>query len=121
MSLSRRFAIVILTGAMLLCAACSRHAPRDTTVNAMDDSVATPAGASSARGKALFAAQCAACHGAGGSGGQIGPSLRNERARKDRDAVIRAIEQPSSPMPKLFPGTLTSQDVADLTAYVESL
>lgn len=87
----------------------------------MDDSVATPADASTARGKAVFATQCAACHGASGSGGQVGPSLRAIRVRKDRAAVIDAIEQPTPPMPKLFPAQLTSQDVADLAAYVESL
>ncbi len=87
----------------------------------MDDSVATPADASSSRGRTLYGEQCAACHGPGGSGGPVGPSLRAERARKDRGAVIAIIEHPSPPMPKLFPGRLTSQDVADLSAYVESL
>ena len=87
----------------------------------MDDSVATPLGASSAHGAALFVKNCAACHGEHGAGGPVGPSLVHERKKKDRAAVIAAIEHPDPPMPKLFPGELTAQDVADLTAYVESL
>ena len=47
--------------------------------------------------------------------------LHAEHTRKDRDAVIDAIEHPSPPMPKLFPGELSAQDVADLAAYVESM
>ena len=120
MPVHRRFALAFLLGAMLVFAACSHRVPKPV-VNPMDDSVATPADASIAHGKALFAAHCAACHGTGGSGAQIGPSLRNERKKKDRQGVIEAIEHPSPPMPKLFPGRLTSQDVADITAYVESL
>lgn len=120
MSAARTYAVAVLIGALLACSACSHrsHAP---AANQMDDSVATPADASTARGKTVFAAQCAACHGADGAGGQIAPTLRGERKRKDRAAVIEAIERPSPPMPKLFPGQLTSQDVADLVAYVESL
>ena len=51
----------------------------------------------------------------------LGPALSKERKKKDRAAVITAIEHPDPPMPKLFPGELTAQDVSDLTAYVESL
>ena len=87
----------------------------------MDDSVATPLGASASHGAALFVKNCAACHGARGAGGPVGPSLVRERKKKDRGAVIAAIERPDPPMPKLFPGELSAQDVADLTAYVESL
>lgn len=120
MSGVRTFSVAVLLGALLACAACSHHV-KSSTADAMDDSVATPANASTARGKSLFAVQCAACHGADGSGTQIAKPLRGERTRKDRDGVIDAIEHPSPPMPKLFPGRLTSQDVADLAAYVESL
>jgi mono/diheme cytochrome c family protein len=120
MPFRRGVTVVVLIAAMLASAACSHH-ERKIANDAMDDSVATPADASSGRGKALFAMQCAVCHSTGGSGEQIGPSLRLERKRKDRQGVIDAIEHPSPPMPKLFPGRLTSQDVADLAAYVESL
>ena len=87
----------------------------------MDDSIATPAGANTSHGAALFTKDCSACHGVGGAGGPVGPALLKERKKSDRAAVITAIEHPDPPMPKLFPGELTPQDVSDLTAYVESL
>ncbi len=86
----------------------------------MDESVAVPTSASASRGAALFAKNCAACHGVS-SPGPIGPWLHGERARKDLGAVLEVIKHPDPPMPKLFPGTLGAQDVADLAAYVESL
>jgi len=76
---------------------------------------------SPSRGKALFVANCSQCHGATGIEGGIGPSLRDERARKGEAAAIAWIEDPQPPMPKLFPGTLGEKDVADVAAYVESL
>ncbi len=87
----------------------------------MDDSIATPPGANASHGAALFVKNCAACHGERGIGGPVGPALKNERKKKDRDAIVAAIEHPDPPMPKLFPGELSAQDVSDLTAYVESL
>jgi len=87
----------------------------------MDDTVATPSGSDLSRGATLFGKNCAACHGARGSGAVVGPALVNERKKKDRASVISAIEHPDPPMPKLFPGELSAQDVSDLTAYVESL
>lgn len=116
---TRRFlAIAFLTFAFL--SACGHSAPQ-TAIRAMDDSVATPLGANVLRGATVFAKNCAACHGEQGAGGLVGPALVNERKKKDRTAVIFAIEQPDPPMPKLFPGELTPQDVSDLTAYVETL
>lgn len=120
MSLHRVVSIA-LTIALVAAAGCSHRGASHAPVNALDDTVATPVDASTSHGRTLFAAQCAACHGAEGSGGPVGASLRGERVRKNRAAVIAAIESPTPPMPKLFPGTLSSQDVADLAAYVESL
>ncbi|HVA26922.1 MAG TPA: c-type cytochrome [Candidatus Baltobacteraceae bacterium] len=73
-----------------------------------------------AHGATLFAQNCAACHGATGAGG-AGPSLRNERVRKGLAAAEAWIENPAAPMPKLYPGTLSAQDVADVAGYVETL
>lgn len=73
-----------------------------------------------AHGSALFAQDCAACHGAAGGGG-VGPALKNERVRKSLAEAEQWIENPAAPMPKLYPSTLSAQDVADVAAYVETL
>lgn len=71
-------------------------------------------------GKELYAANCAACHGATYEGG-VGPALKDEKKRKDAAAIKKQIENPAPPMPKLYPSTLSAKDVDDLTAFVLSL
>lgn len=78
-------------------------------------------GAALARGKAVYARECEACHGALGGGGPIGPSLKNERLRRTYATVRSIVEDPQPPMPKLEPSVLTQTDVDDVSAYVESL
>lgn len=78
-------------------------------------------GADLTHGKAVYAQQCAACHGAGGKGGEIGPALVNERSKKSYDAVRAIVLDPQPPMPKLYPSVMTEADVRDVSAYVESL
>jgi mono/diheme cytochrome c family protein len=73
------------------------------------------------RGKAVFEAQCAACHGQRGIGGQVGPALRNENARRSYRSVYAIVADPAPPMPKLYPSQMTKSDVRDVSAYVESL
>lgn len=73
------------------------------------------------RGKTLFAANCAACHGASGTEGGAGPSLAGEKHRKGLDQTIVWIENPAPPMPKRYPSPLSQRDVADVAAYIESL
>jgi len=74
-----------------------------------------------ARGKIVYAAQCAVCHGAGGMGGPIGPSLRAERGRRGLAAVTAIVKDPFPPMPKLYPAQINLQEVRDVAAFVESL
>ncbi len=108
-------ALVVATLAPLGPAACSRQAPPTVRAGAtgIDDA---------SRGAHIFAAQCAACHGADGSGGPIGPSLRQEHEKRDLAAVVEIVKNPpSATMPKLFPAQLSAQDVADVSAYVETL
>ena len=71
-------------------------------------------------GSALFAQNCAVCHGATGAGGE-GPRLQNERAHKSLGQAEQWIENPAPPMPKLYPGTLSAQDVTDVAGYIETL
>jgi len=73
-----------------------------------------------AHGKQLYMQNCSSCHGATGQGG-MGPSLENEASRKNLDQAIAWIKNPVSPMPKLYPDTLSNKDVLDVATYVESL
>ena len=72
------------------------------------------------RGAALFAKNCAACHGDHGLG-PIGPSLARERTKRTAQEIRAIITNPDPPMPKLYPRDLTDADVADLAAFVETL
>jgi mono/diheme cytochrome c family protein len=77
--------------------------------------------ASVGRGRAVYAANCAVCHGATAEGGQIGPPLRGEHLRRTAAYVADAIANPSPPMPKLVPAQMSQQDLLDVTAFVQQL
>jgi mono/diheme cytochrome c family protein len=84
---------------------------------------AIPAGAAFGdpiHGYQIYAANCAACHGASAQGG-VGPDLHGEKTRKDTAAAIAWIKHPKLPMPTLYPNPLSEKDVDDVAAYVESL
>lgn len=72
-------------------------------------------------GAAVFTANCASCHGAGGKNGQVGPSLAGVGLKAGQVAYMirnpQGIDK-SSGMPKL---PLTDKQVADVAAYVASL
>ncbi len=72
-------------------------------------------------GKEIFMANCTSCHGATGTEGGVGPSLKNEKSRKNTDKTIAWIKNPQPPMPKLWPSPLSDKDVADVAAFVQSL
>lgn len=73
------------------------------------------------RGGQLFAKNCMPCHSSLPDAARIGPSLANEGRKRSLAQIIRVIEAPDPPMPKLYPGTLSEQDVADIAAYVKTL
>ena len=64
---------------------------------------------------------CVSCHGANGEGGGVGPSLKNEKSRKNYAQTVTWIKNPTPPMPKLYPSPLSEKDVADVAAYVQTL
>ena len=71
-------------------------------------------------GKAVFVANCAACHNANGTGG-AGPSLHQVATTKTFAQTVDFIEHPSGGiMPKLYPGTLSEAQVKEVTAYVRA-
>lgn len=69
----------------------------------------------------LFAKNCAACHGERGAGGPVGPALIMERKKKSNVQIVDAVESPDPPMPKLYPGQLSEQDVSDIVDYLDTL
>lgn len=105
-----------LLAAALAVTGCGHRAAQKTAARAY----AAP-GADFGRGKAVYQAQCAACHGEHGSGTQIGPSLQNENARRSYRAVYAIVRDPAPPMPKLYPARMSKSDLQDVSAYVESL
>ena len=69
-------------------------------------------------GQAIFAINCAGCHGLQG-GGNVGPSLHTVSRRKSKPSIIhQVISGETPPMPKFQPNT---QEMADLLSYLESL
>jgi mono/diheme cytochrome c family protein len=112
------------------CAKGSDQSSSSTTTTTTSGATSAPAattGAMSvapgdaAHGKTIFGARCATCHGAGGEGGGVGPSLKNEKSRKNFDKTVAWIKNPQPPMPKLFPDPLSAKDVDDVAAYVQTL
>ncbi len=108
----------LLMGASL--SACGSHATVRPSSGAA--ATATPLeSASVGRGRSVYAAQCATCHGDSGGGGQIGPPLRGEHLRRKPAYIADAIANPTPPMPKLVPAQMSQQDLLDVTAFVQQL
>jgi alcohol dehydrogenase (cytochrome c) len=72
-------------------------------------------------GRGVFASRCAACHGTGGGGGELGPSILARiplRTNADLEAVIRE-GLPGAGMPAF--ATLSKSESADLVAFLRTL
>jgi mono/diheme cytochrome c family protein len=113
--------------AALLAAGCAKHADR-TAEGAAPAGGATAAsknpGAAqgdAAHGRTIYAVNCAGCHGQTGAEAIVGPPLRHLKRRMTFAQAVAWIKDPRSPMPKLYPDTLSAKDVADVAAYVETL
>lgn len=89
---------------------------------------ATRDGASAAKktkgdnARELYARNCAACHGPGGEGKQVGtlnvPALREGRAAQDPDArLLSQIHDGGNGMPP-FKFTLTDDEIQELLRFV---
>jgi mono/diheme cytochrome c family protein len=114
---TRRIAIIFTLVAVVF-AGCGRNHGSSSAASATP--FATPK-ADAGRGRTIFAAQCAACHGENGRGGPVGPPLKHEKKRRTLSQVLSIVRDPDPPMPKLYPGTLSERDLKDVAAYVESL
>jgi cytochrome c553 len=67
-------------------------------------------------GKTLFAERCATCHGEGGQGGGVGPTLAGRDVSLDE--ARETIENGSGVMPA---GLVTGQDLEDVLGYLETI
>lgn len=74
------------------------------------------AGGDASRGAALFATNCAGCHGAAGAGGGIGPTLAG--GPREGLGIASVIAAGKGAMPA---GLVTGTDAADVVAYVVSI
>ena len=71
-----------------------------------------------ARGREIFALNCATCHGLEAAG-EVGPDLSNVSERKSRVALIeQVISGRTPPMPQFQPN---EKDMADLLSFLETL
>jgi mono/diheme cytochrome c family protein len=78
---------------------------------------AAPVGqGSAARGEALFTESCARCHGEGGTGGGIGPTLAGSSVSVEE--ARSAIENGRGVMPA---GLVEGPDLEDVLAYLETI
>jgi cytochrome c6 len=73
-----------------------------------------------AAGKAVFTANCGACHALSDAGttGQVGPDL--DQLKPDAATVQKQVENGGAVMPA-FKGTLSDTDIANVAAYVSSV
>jgi len=73
-----------------------------------------------AAGKAVFTANCGACHvlSDAGTSGTVGPDL--DQLKPDAATVQKQVENGGGAMPA-FKGTLSDADIANVAAYVSSV
>jgi mono/diheme cytochrome c family protein len=122
-----RLVLVVLAAAMAgpLVSACTKGSQSS---NQGSNAMATAAGnammmamGDAVHGKEIFTRKCASCHGATGREGSVGPSLTNEKSRKNKSQTMAWIKNPQPPMPPLYPSELSDKDLVDVVAYVQSL
>jgi alcohol dehydrogenase (cytochrome c) len=75
------------------------------------------AGSGAAGGKAIYARNCAVCHGTAGEGG-VGPSLLGAKERLGFDTIVDRIKNPLPKMPKL---PLQDAEIKDVAEFVQML
>lgn len=70
-------------------------------------------------GKTLYVRECATCHGADGKSGTERRNITDE-AKSNPDGAVRVMLDGEDDMPGYL-GTLSSQDLADILAYLKTL
>ncbi len=90
-----------------------------TTACGSDTSAVTSLTGDPAVGKTLYTNNCAGCHGGDGLSGSTKRNIVSP-AKSETDKVISIILDGEDEMPG-FAATLTSQQIADIVAYVKTL
>jgi len=72
------------------------------------------------RGKAAYGAQCASCHGASLTGGDVAPPLSGSAFLNNWNNTSAGdlFERIQTTMPQSAPGTLSGKTVSDIEAYM---
>jgi mono/diheme cytochrome c family protein len=81
-----------------------------------------PAGGDAAKGAAIFAQDCAGCHGDNAQGGSVGPSLVTAELKAQSDDFFRQTilnGRAGTAMPA-WEGRLSAQDIEDVIAFLRS-
>ncbi len=79
-------------------------------------SAPVPAGGAAESGEALFADNCAGCHGEGGTGGGIGPTLAGSGISDNEARAV--IENGRGAMPA---GLVEGEELEEVLAYLETI
>jgi cytochrome c55X len=81
-----------------------------------------PAGGNADNGAAIFAQDCAGCHGDNAQGGGVGPTLVSAEMKAQSDDFFRQTilnGRPGTAMPA-WQGRLTDQEIEDIIAFLRS-
>lgn len=119
----KRTFLLVLAAAMMValtlavgCGGGNDTATTETTVPA--DTTATAPAGGNADGAAIFAANCAVCHGAQGQGA-TGPDIR-PLGDADKDRIVKQVTNGGKSMPP-FGSQLSAAEIDAVAAYVMSL
>lgn len=92
----------------------------NTTIDTQGGATSAPALASNiSRGREIYADSCSSCHGVAGEGA-TGPALTNVRSRRTFEDTVQWIENPRSPMPKLYPHPLNDRAVREVANFIRT-
>jgi alcohol dehydrogenase (cytochrome c) len=94
------------------------NAPSQPNVVALNR-LAPPTVAGATPGLVLFFQNCLQCHGPGGAGGSAPPLLRQSQLA-DPEALKHFLATVPPPMPRLYPGVLTDDEVELIAGYLKT-
>jgi len=69
-------------------------------------------------GKLVFGSRCARCHGADGSGGEMGPDIRSRAVSRNDEQLAKIFHEGSGAMP---PVAVTESELAPLIRFLRSI